>query len=440
MAISSQHDQQVSKKAMDRATREFFIFFMEEDLSGMDFSGYNLNKIDMTGINLSGTNLKEANLSEAILKQTDLSEAILIKADVRNADLSEAILSGADLSEAMLYRVNLSKADLYKTKLIGANLIKAILNETILYQANLSEATLYKAELIGANLRMAILNNADLREANLSEADLRGADLRGADLSGAKFRNTIIDPTTQIEPKWQQLISQFVIQDKEPEVFQKIKPNEPIVHEAKPSKTIVSPEEIGELFILNETDPSPTILLEPVLNEDDLSEPILNKLILNEVKPSKPVLNSEEINEFIPNQSDLSITILHEPIVNEVKPSKPFVSPEEIDESSEFYEGATQKISINKYERNLQARKKCIEHYGIRCVVCEMSFKEKYGDLDKDFIHVHHLKPLNEIRKGYKIDPIKDLRPVCPNCHAVIHMRTPVYSIEEVKAMLKKAS
>ncbi|HSX81067.1 MAG TPA: HNH endonuclease [Candidatus Saccharimonadia bacterium] len=53
-----------------------------------------------------------------------------------------------------------------------------------------------------------------------------------------------------------------------------------------------------------------------------------------------------------------------------------------------------------------------------------------------EFIHVHHCRPLSEIAGEYVVDPIEDLRPVCPNCHAVIHRRTPPFTIEEVRSML----
>ncbi len=54
------------------------------------------------------------------------------------------------------------------------------------------------------------------------------------------------------------------------------------------------------------------------------------------------------------------------------------------------------------------------------------------------FIHVHHLKPQSSRGGEYEIDPVLDLVPVCPNCHAVMHRRreTP-YSLEEVCAFLK---
>ncbi len=36
--------------------------------------------------------------------------------------------------------------------------------------------------------------------------------------------------------------------------------------------------------------------------------------------------------------------------------------------------------------------------------------------MGEGFIHVHHLKPLSEVGYEYRVDPIRDLRPVCPNC------------------------
>jgi predicted HNH restriction endonuclease len=43
---------------------------------------------------------------------------------------------------------------------------------------------------------------------------------------------------------------------------------------------------------------------------------------------------------------------------------------------------------------------------------------------------------LSEIGGEYIVDPVADLRPVCPNCHAVLHRRIPAYSIEEVRVFL----
>ena len=114
--------------------------------------------------------------------------------------------------------------------------------------------------------------------------------------------------------------------------------------------------------------------------------------------------------------------------------------PEEVDTSQKFTEGALKTVTINAYERNKKARQVCIEYYGTTCVVCGMSFEKKYGEIGKGFIHVHHIKPLGTIGARYKVDPIKDLRPVCPNCHAMLHMRKPPYEVDELKAMLKDIS
>jgi predicted HNH restriction endonuclease len=110
-----------------------------------------------------------------------------------------------------------------------------------------------------------------------------------------------------------------------------------------------------------------------------------------------------------------------------------YSSSEEIVEPEKYFEGALKRISVNIYERNTRARNECIEHYGLKCSICSFDFETIYGEIGKGFIHVHHIKPISEIAKEYSLDPIKDLRPVCPNCHSMIHRTQPALSIEEVK-------
>lgn len=112
------------------------------------------------------------------------------------------------------------------------------------------------------------------------------------------------------------------------------------------------------------------------------------------------------------------------------------VLPEEAVEPEKLYEGATKTISVNIYERNPQARKMCIDAYGVTCAVCGFNFADAYGEIGEGFIHVHHLKPLAEIGAEYQLDPVEHLRPVCPNCHAMLHRRKPILSIEELKASI----
>ncbi|MBD2327586.1 HNH endonuclease [Alkalinema sp. FACHB-956] len=104
---------------------------------------------------------------------------------------------------------------------------------------------------------------------------------------------------------------------------------------------------------------------------------------------------------------------------------------------SNLLEGAVHKVTINAYERNPEARRRCLEKHGYSCFACKFNFKDYYGETAEGFIHVHHIIPLSEIKQEYTVDPINDLCPVCANCHAVIHLGGVTRTIEEVKAMIK---
>ncbi|HEX9960581.1 MAG TPA: HNH endonuclease, partial [Pyrinomonadaceae bacterium] len=117
-----------------------------------------------------------------------------------------------------------------------------------------------------------------------------------------------------------------------------------------------------------------------------------------------------------------------------------FIIPEEIKETDSIaiFEGAKKVITVNSYERSSKARKKCIEKYKAKCFICGFDFNKVYGkEVAQSYIHVHHLKQLSEISKEYKVNPIEDLRPVCPNCHAMIHRKNPPYSIEQIKEFIE---
>jgi 5-methylcytosine-specific restriction enzyme A len=90
----------------------------------------------------------------------------------------------------------------------------------------------------------------------------------------------------------------------------------------------------------------------------------------------------------------------------------PGLYPDELPPGRQYVEGARKLVRVNAYERNPKARVACLAEHGYNCSVCGMSFVTMYGALGKDFIHVHHLRPLALSDGGYKIDAVADLRPV----------------------------
>jgi 5-methylcytosine-specific restriction enzyme A len=112
--------------------------------------------------------------------------------------------------------------------------------------------------------------------------------------------------------------------------------------------------------------------------------------------------------------------------------------PDTVPPNEEYYEGSKKSVTVNSYERNTIARSKCISHYGAVCNVCKMDFSKIYGEIGNGFIHVHHLVELSSIKEEYKVHAVKDLRPVCPNCHAMLHRKKPAYSIEELIDIMRE--
>lgn len=108
------------------------------------------------------------------------------------------------------------------------------------------------------------------------------------------------------------------------------------------------------------------------------------------------------------------------------------------EDDDKLYEGAMVKVLANKYERNQKARKECVAKKGYQCLVCGCDFEATYGEIGKGFIHVHHLVPISSIGKEYELNVERDLAPVCPNCHYMLHRKNPPYTIEELKEILHK--
>lgn len=82
-------------------------------------------------------------------------------------------------------------------------------------------------------------------------------------------------------------------------------------------------------------------------------------------------------------------------------------------------EGGKKKLFTYIYERNNQLRKQALRKYGYKCAACGFSFESFYGpELGENFIEVHHIVPVSE---GERENDYTNLRPMCSNCHRMIH-------------------
>ena len=76
------------------------------------------------------------------------------------------------------------------------------------------------------------------------------------------------------------------------------------------------------------------------------------------------------------------------------------------------------------------------------CIVCGFNFVVNYGEIGKDVIEIHHLKPMHlmdvEGEKSTVREALKRVATVCPNCHRIIHKAKPMLSIKKTRALLTK--
>jgi hypothetical protein len=138
------------------------------------------------------------------------------------------------------------------------------------------------------------------------------------------------------------------------------------------------------------------------------------------------------------NTPPASRSVPPQPVAPTPPPPSVLPLPEEIDPSVVLREGAVRTIVVNAYERNPEARRQCLAAHGTACCICGFNFGVVYGPEADGYIHVHHLQPLSEIGEEYVVNPVEDLRPVCPNCHAVIHIGGRCRTVDEVRKMLTK--
>lgn len=97
-------------------------------------------------------------------------------------------------------------------------------------------------------------------------------------------------------------------------------------------------------------------------------------------------------------------------------------------------EGAVRTININQHERDPRNRKEAILKHGVRCFGCRQEMAEMYGEIAQGYIHIHHTKPISQGEQTPRID---DLIPLCPNCHAIVHLEDPPLTVNRLKEIIR---
>lgn len=104
--------------------------------------------------------------------------------------------------------------------------------------------------------------------------------------------------------------------------------------------------------------------------------------------------------------------------------------------SEGLYEGTIYRSQITGWERNREARRQCIAHFGLACQACNFSFAKRYSVLGASFIEVHHTTRYAGEQGRRKVDPLVDLVPVCSNCHRMLHRRNPPLGVRALRKIL----
>jgi predicted HNH restriction endonuclease len=99
-----------------------------------------------------------------------------------------------------------------------------------------------------------------------------------------------------------------------------------------------------------------------------------------------------------------------------------------------FTEGFKKEVSREVAVRDRRVIELVKRKYGITCHICTFDFGLIYGTHGYGFIEMHHLNPIN---LGKRKTKVTDLRPVCSNCHRMLHKGERLLTIDELKQIIQ---
>ncbi|MFQ6612321.1 MAG: HNH endonuclease [Fidelibacterota bacterium] len=94
--------------------------------------------------------------------------------------------------------------------------------------------------------------------------------------------------------------------------------------------------------------------------------------------------------------------------------------------------GLDQIPPMRNLRRNRRIVREAQARYSAVCEACGDNLMKKYGLLGKGYVQFHHRKPLGD-NPNPQLSSWKDLAPLCPNCHAMIHRTNPTMPVEQFK-------
>jgi len=117
-------------------------------------------------------------------------------------------------------------------------------------------------------------------------------------------------------------------------------------------------------------------------------------------------------------------------------------SIETFDENTIINEGTQNIVTTKVYKRSSKLREQAIQFYTvndrIKCQACCFDFEDFYGNYGKNFIEIHHQKPVfqfdgDDLERTIE-NALTNVIPVCSNCHRMIHRKreTPL-TLSELK-------
>lgn len=111
---------------------------------------------------------------------------------------------------------------------------------------------------------------------------------------------------------------------------------------------------------------------------------------------------------------------------------------EEVEHEAPEFEGSVSKKLVTIRERSRRNRLLALQIHGYECKVCGLKPLESFGEAIGGILEVHHIEPVSALGEARPYDPERDLIPLCPNCHRMIHQKDPPYMPDELKEILTK--